>query len=80
MGTPAVAGWIAHVVFWALLIGGVAIGELGRKAIATFVILWVAGFCGLPYLPYGDAFFVPFVAVLDIALVLTIFKGDVRMT
>ena len=46
-----------------------------------FLLLWVAGLYGLPFLfEYGDALFSPFVAVLDIALVFLIFKGDVRLT
>jgi hypothetical protein len=43
-------------------------------------LLWLAGCFGLPYLPDGAAMFPPFVAVLDIALVFIIFKGDVRLT
>ena len=53
MGTPAIAAWIAHVAFWALLIAGVALGA---------------------------ALFSSFVAVLDVALVLLVFKGDIRIT
>jgi hypothetical protein len=80
MGTPAIAAWIAHVAFWALLIAGVALGELGKKPITTFLILWFAGLWGLPYIPYGAALFSSFVAVLDVALVLLVFKGDIRIT
>lgn len=46
----------------------------------AFLVLWFAGFYGLPYLPYGAAMFSSFVALLDIALVLLIFRGDVRLT
>jgi hypothetical protein len=34
---------------------------------------------GLRFIPYGAGLFSSFVAVLDIALVFTIFKGDVRL-
>ena len=54
--------------------------ELGVKGIAVFVALWVAGLYGLPYVPSVEAMFSSFVAVLDIALVFLIFKGDVRLT
>ncbi len=80
MGTPVIAGWIAHIAFWAILIAGVAFGELGKRLAATFLVLWLAGLCGLSYIPYGAAFFSAFVAVLDVALVLVVFKGDVPLT
>jgi len=46
------------------------------------LLLWVAGAAGLPYVPYAPAraMFSSYVAVLDIALVFIIFKGDVRLT
>jgi hypothetical protein len=80
MGSPAVAAWIAHLTFWGLLVYGWMRDELGVKGIAVFVALWVAGLYGLPYVPSVEAMFSSFVAVLDIALVFLIFKGDVRLT
>lgn len=80
MGSPAIAAWIAHLAFWGLLVYGWAWGELGPRGIIVFLLLWVAGLYGLPFLPYGAALFSSFAAVLDIALVFLIFKGDVRLT
>jgi hypothetical protein len=80
MGSPAVAALVAHVTFWVLILYGLAVGELPAKAIALFLLFWLAGRFGLPYLSYGAAMFPSFVAVLDIALVFIIFKGDVRLT
>jgi hypothetical protein len=80
MGSPAIAGWIAHVTFWFLLIYGWLWQEIGLRGAGTFLLLWLAGYFGLAYLPYGGVFFSPFVAALDIALVFIIFKGDVRLT
>ncbi len=51
--------------------------ELGPRGAAVFLVLWLSGFFFLPFLPYSAALFSPFVAVLDIALVFTVFKGDV---
>jgi hypothetical protein len=80
MGSPAVAAWIAHLTFWALLVYGWIRNELGVRGIAVFLTLWVAGLYGLPYVSnYGQALFSSFVAVLDIALVFLIFKGDIRL-
>ena len=77
MGSAGLAGWIALIAFWVL----VAIGwdELGPKRAAVFVIFFFAGFLGRAYVPYGAALFSSYLAVLDIALVFVIFKGDVRL-
>jgi hypothetical protein len=82
MGSPAVAAWIAHVAFWTLLVYGALVEELNLKRVAIFVLVWMAGLLALPYAPYppARAMFSSFVAVLDIALVFSIFKGDVRLT
>ena len=79
MGSALIAAWIAHVAFWVLLAYGWFFDELGPKGLAVFVALWLAGMFGLPFIPYGAALFSSFVAVLDIALVFIIFKGDVRL-
>ena len=82
VGSPAVGAFIAYAVFVGLLVYGWAVGELHLKRIAVFLLLWIAGRVGLPYVPYepAHAMFSPFVAGLDIALVFIIFKGDVRLT
>ncbi len=82
MGSAAVAGWIAHIAFWTLLIYGTVAGELTARRAIGFTALWLAGLIGLPHVPYepARAMFASFVAVLDIALVFVIFKGDVRLT
>jgi hypothetical protein len=77
MGSAGLAAWVAHAAFWALLAIGWFSDELGLRGTAVFLALWLSGFFGLPFLPYGAALLPPFVAVLDIALVFTIFKGDV---
>jgi hypothetical protein len=76
MGSPAVAGWIAHVVFLVLVLVGA--GELGLKRTSVFLALWAAGFATRSYVPLGAVLFAPYVALLDIMLVLLIFKGDIR--
>jgi hypothetical protein len=44
--------------------------------------VWIAGRVGLPLVPFEPvrAMFTSFAAALDIALVFTIFKGDVRLS
>ena len=80
MGSPAVAAFIAQVAFWTLVVYGVAVGELKAKVVTAFVLAWLGGRFGLPYVPYGAAMFSSFVVVLDIALAFVIFKGDIRLT
>jgi hypothetical protein len=64
--------------FWILLGLGWWLGELHVKGITIAVLLWLAGLaaCSL-IVPAG--LFMPYVAMLDIALVLIIFKGDIRL-
>jgi hypothetical protein len=81
MGSAGVASWIAYVSFWGLLLCGWLWDELRPPIIVTFALLWIAGLYGLPHLDTsGAAMFPSYVAVLDIALVLVIFKGDVPLT
>ena len=69
------------MAFWGLLAYGFALGELGLKRLAIFLIMWLAGLIGLSQIPYDPArsMFPSFVALLDVTLVFTIFKGDVRI-
>ena len=80
--SAAIGAWIAHIAFWGLLLYGWALGELNPKRIAVFLLLWLTVRVGLPYVPYepARAMFSSVVAMLDIALVFMIFKGDVRLT
>jgi hypothetical protein len=80
IGSAAIGAWIAHAAFWCLMAVGWAFGEVQMKGTTFFLALWFAGFVGLPYLPYGAAMFPSFVAILDVALVLVVFKADVRIT
>jgi len=82
MGSPAVAAWVAYIAFWLLLVYGGILGELRGRGLVVFVALWLAGLFGLRKVPYEPvhAMFSSFVAILDIALVFAIFKGDVRLT
>ncbi len=80
IGSSFVAGWIAQIVFWALVLLGVGSGELGIRGAAIFVTVWLAAYIGLPFVSFGSLFLTPSVAVLDVVLVFVIFKGDVRLS
>jgi hypothetical protein len=80
IGSQAVAAWIAQFAFWVLLVIGIAYGELTKKWAAMFVVVWLAGYIGLPRLSmFSGLFTTSYVAVLDIVLVFVVFKGDVRI-
>ena len=79
MGSDGLASLFAHTAFWLLLFYGWLSEDFSPRGVITFALAWLAGLVLLPYVPYGAALFSPAVAVLDIALVLTIFKGDVRL-
>ena len=60
---------------------GAVFGELSRRGLVTFVLLWICGVYGLPHLYSAGSFLVtPCVAVLDIVMVFIVFKGDVRLS
>jgi hypothetical protein len=69
---------VAHAVFWSILLVGGA--ELGLRRSALFLLLWFAGYAGSRYLLVnGSLAFVSYVAVLDIILVVVVFKGDLPL-
>jgi hypothetical protein len=78
MGSAAVGAWIAYLTFIALIAVGVASGELGVRGLLVTLLVCVLARVGLGYVPNGDALFPSAVAVVDVALVLVIVKGDVR--
>jgi hypothetical protein len=74
--------YIAHVLFWALLlIGAAEIGaaEIGRRACSVYAALWLLGYFGSSWLQSGGWLFLSYVALLDVALVFHVFKGDVQL-
>jgi hypothetical protein len=79
MSSAGLASLVAHIAFWLLLFCGWLTKDVGPRGAVIYVFAWLAGLFLLPYVPYGAALFSPAVAILDIILVLTIFKGDVRL-
>jgi hypothetical protein len=79
MGSAGLASLFAHAAFWLLLFYGWLSEDLSARGAVVFVVAWLAGLFLLPYATYGSALFAPLVALLDIALVLIIFKGDLRL-
>jgi len=81
VGLPFVFTVLAQVVFWTLLVIGIVGGSLNRVSASVFVSLWLIGYIVLPRITWWTgAFFTPWVAILDIALVFVVDHGDVKLT
>lgn len=78
MGSITIAAWIAKLAFIALLALGIAYDEIGPRGAAVFLVLGAGAWFGLPRVG-GEALVTSVLAVVDIALVFVVFKGDVRL-
>jgi hypothetical protein len=78
MGSAGVAAWIAYIAFLVLVVYGLMSGELGLRGLAVALLACVLARILLPYVPNGEGMYFSFVAAVDIALVLVIYRGDVR--
>ena len=79
MGSVGIAAWIAMLAFPTILVWGWFSGELGPKATAIVAVIVAAVWFGLPQVPNGEHFRTSGLAIVDIALVLAVFKRDVRI-
>ena len=79
VGSIGIFFWVAHLAFWVLLVMAL-FRERRIRLAAGFAALWIAGYAATAWLTFGSAWFMSYVAALDIALVLLIFKGDIRLT
>jgi hypothetical protein len=79
-GSSAISASIAQCAFWVLVVVGWSRRELGPRSLTAFLLLWLGGVVGLRYVPSGALFITSFTALLDIVLVLAVFKGDIRLT
>jgi hypothetical protein len=80
MGSVGLVPWIAHPLFVVLLGAGWFTREIGHAGLVTFVALWLLGFFIFDsLLRSGGMLFPAYVAILDVVLVLLVFKGDVRL-
>jgi hypothetical protein len=81
VGSVGLAAVLVRALFPALLVFGWVRGELAPRASAAFMCLGALAWLGLPRLLPGQGDLVTTaLAILDIALVLKVFKGDVRIT
>ena len=78
IGTPLIAAWVAHVAFWVLL--ALAAKAARWRIIGVFLAVWVIGYVASGQIAALSLFFMPFVALLDVALVFIVLRRDVRLT
>jgi hypothetical protein len=78
IGSPLVGWWIAHVAFWVLMALGVKAARW--RTIVVIGALWLIGYIASAQIAALNLFFMPFVAVLDIALVFIVLQRDIRLT
>jgi hypothetical protein len=78
VGSPLVGWWIAHITFWVLL--ALAARDRRWRSIGAIGTLWMAGSIASRQVDALSLFFMPYVAVLDIALVFIVLRRDVRLT
>jgi hypothetical protein len=73
-GSAAIAGWIAHAAFWILFAR--VVFEVRKVTAVVFFLLWVGGYIVLTRVVDGALFFMPWVAVLDVALAMVLIVRD----
>ena len=78
IGSPLVGWWIAHAAFWVLI--ALAARDRRWRTIAVIGALWAIGYVASGRMAALTLFFMPFVAVLDIALVFIVLRRDIRLT
>ena len=78
IGSPQVGWWISHVAFWVLL--ALAVRDGRWRTIVVIGALWIAGYIATRQVEPLSLFFMPYVAVLDIALVFSVLRRDIRLT
>ena len=79
MGSVGIAAWLAKLLFLGLMTAGMVIGGLRARTTVVFLVLGAFAWIGLPRLPRGADFVTSALALVDIALVLVVYKGDVRI-
>jgi hypothetical protein len=68
-----------HLLFFALLGAGWWLGELHARRIGVLVTCWLAAVVLLPLLPSGILWLTGAIAMLDVVLILMVFKRDLHI-
>lgn len=71
--------FLPHAVFLVVLAAGWWLGELSGRRVALFLGLWLVALAVAAVVPGGAFWMTASVALLDIVLILMVFKGDIRI-
>jgi hypothetical protein len=72
-------GLLPQILFCILLAAGWYLGRLGGRQILTFLAVWLAGVLAAGLFPLMSPLFTAYVALIDVVLILVIFKGDIKI-
>ena len=71
---------LGQITFWILIIWGWAADGFTLATRITFLALWIAGYVLFPYVPNGNWWFAPYVAVLDIVMIFIVIRDNARLS
>lgn len=71
---------LALIIFVILLVMGVQMGELNWLQVGLYLLVAAGAFLVVGACRWSGTVFFSVIAVMDIVLVITIFKGDIRIT
>lgn len=80
MGSIGVAAAFAKLAFVGLVVAAVVRQEMGPIGVVAFATIGMGLWFGLPIVAGDDRFVTSTLAIVDVALVFAVFKGDVRIT
>lgn len=70
---------LPQALFFILLAVGWYMGRLWGRRIVGFLAAWLAGNVAAHLFPVVGPLFTAYVALLDVALILVVFKGDIKI-
>ena len=79
-GSIEVTLLLAEVAFWLTLEAGVYTAAIRKGVAVLFVVFWAFGHLGLPYLVPAENLLVPYLVVIEFALVLTILTREIVLS
>lgn len=71
---------LAEMAFWLTLEAGVHTAAIRKGVAVLFVAVWAFGHLGLPYLLPAEDLLVPYLVVIEFALVLTILTRGIVLS
>ena len=70
---------LPQILFLVLMVAGWYLGRLRSPQIVTLLVVWLAGLLAAGLLPLEPSLFTAYVALVDVVLILVIFRGDIRI-